>query len=279
MANQRSIPVLTYHARNIAGYDYSNNDHVALAQDLATIRALGMQVIRATQLVAALREGSFASLPPKSLVITFDDGPLHDVDDVIDPQYGPQKSMLNILKAQDRRLWGLLRRAPSVSATTFVIASEQARTQISLSSLGHADGYTDRWWHHEQQAGYLDIGSHSWNHVHPAATEMADHPTLVEAFHKLNTREQADLQIVQAAQAVRQVTQHDAARLFAYPYGYPSEYLVHEYLPQQTEVWAAFTTIAGHVTQDCNVWMIPRFVCGHHWKSTEQFRDLLRASV
>ena len=39
------VPVLAYHAVNIAGNDYANNDHVAFAADLRMIDDLGLRVV------------------------------------------------------------------------------------------------------------------------------------------------------------------------------------------------------------------------------------------
>ena len=39
------VPVLTYHAVNIAGNDYATNDHAAFAADLSLIDEMGLRVI------------------------------------------------------------------------------------------------------------------------------------------------------------------------------------------------------------------------------------------
>ena len=48
------IPILTYHSNNVGGNDYDNNDHVALAADLRTIRRLGLRIVPLAQVVDVL---------------------------------------------------------------------------------------------------------------------------------------------------------------------------------------------------------------------------------
>src|SRR5690606_9046453 len=69
--------------------------------------------------------------------------------------------------------------------------------------------------------------------------------------------------------------------VFGYPYGEAPEYLVNEYFPQNGKrlgLRAAFSTEAGYAKRDSNIWNIPRFVCGFHWKTQAEFLDLLKAA-
>ena len=52
-AEDRTI-VLTYHSHHVVGSAYSENDHVALAQDLPAIRALGGRFVPLSEIVAQL---------------------------------------------------------------------------------------------------------------------------------------------------------------------------------------------------------------------------------
>lgn len=271
---RKRVVVLTYHSQNVSGMTYAANDHLALAEDLPLMGDLGFEVVSALELATCLRRGMFDSLPERCIVITMDDGSIFDYQDTPAPPYGTQESMLNILRRQHSTVLGLhLRRAPYV-ATAFVIASESARKQISIG-MGNGEWMTETWWSAAQHSGYLDIACHSWDHVHPSVVEMNTKPDLVGAFDRIESFEEADKQIAQASRQLRLVTKSDATRLFAYPFGKTNDFLVREYLPRQKEVIAAFTTAAEPVTKQTGIWEIPRFVCGHHWRSGDELRRLL----
>jgi peptidoglycan/xylan/chitin deacetylase (PgdA/CDA1 family) len=183
--------------------------------------------------------------------------------------------MLNILRRQHRGVLGIKLGAPPVTATAFVIGSRSAREQISMG-FDSKDWMTDHWWAAAQRSGYLDIGCHSWDHVHPCVAEvMAETPHIARAFHRIATVEEADRQIAQPSRALRAITKNDAARLFAYPFGQTSDFLMREYLPRQNEVIGAFTITPEPVTSATSVWAIPRYVCGDAWTSPDDLRKLL----
>jgi hypothetical protein len=94
----KSIPVLAYHSQNIANNDYCGNDHVAFQEDITYLVENKFHFLSALELVLALREGRFDKLPRKSVVITFDDGPIYDAQDFVHPDHGYQKSMSNIMR-------------------------------------------------------------------------------------------------------------------------------------------------------------------------------------
>jgi hypothetical protein len=71
------VPVLTYHAMNVGGRGYPDNDHVALAQDLDLIRRCGFRIVPLARVVAALLGGS-APVPERALALSFDDGAWFD---------------------------------------------------------------------------------------------------------------------------------------------------------------------------------------------------------
>ena len=48
------VPILAYHAINIAGNDYADNDHVAFAADLRLIDDLGLRIVPAHWVVDQL---------------------------------------------------------------------------------------------------------------------------------------------------------------------------------------------------------------------------------
>jgi len=266
--------VLTYHSQNISGPTYATNDHVAFDESLALVQSLNIPVLRLLDVVTALRARTFSRLPSRFVCITFDDGPDYDWKPVNHPAQGIQIPMIDILRKHSSRFLGKwwLRK---MFATSFVIASPQARKDISGSSAENPDRMSDEWWGPAQASGFMDIGTHGWNHVHPSVAEMKYSPELVEAFHKIDSRKQADLQIKTAAEYIREKAKGDAAKLFAYPYGQVSEYLVKEYLPAQSQILGAFTTVDRPLTFDCDIWQLPRYVCGWHWTSNEELGRLL----
>ncbi len=273
MSNSKVAYVLAYHSQNVTGDTYETSDRLSFAADLGLVRELGFTVVSAMHLVNCIRAGAFASLPSRCVVLTMDDGPLVDFCETSIAPHAGQDSMLTSLRRQHRKFLGISIGKPSVAATAFVIASPAARKQLSAPT--NMPWFTDSWWLAAQRSGYLDIGTHSWNHVHPDVDEMASQPHLMAAFDKIDTIEDADRQIVHASRAVRAITRHQAASLFAYPYGRTNDFLVREYLPRQDVVIGAFTTAPGVVTEGTGVWEIPRFVCGDSWKSKAGFRSLL----
>lgn len=274
MSNRSRVAhVLTYHSQNVTGNSYETSDRVAFGADLDLFKQLGIEVVSALRLANALRNGRFDSLPEKCVILTMDDGPLVDFTESDIPPHAGQESMLSALRRQRRTFMGFPVGKPPTVATTFVIASPSARAQ--LSAPVKMPWFNDSWWYAAQQSGYLDVGTHSWNHVHPDVDEMADSPHLKAAFNKIDTVEEADRQIKLASRSVRAITKHPAAGLFAYPYGQTNEFLVREYLPCQDTVIAAFTTEPQPVHEGTGIWEIPRYICGDHWKSQDQLKALL----
>jgi peptidoglycan/xylan/chitin deacetylase (PgdA/CDA1 family) len=266
--------VLTFHARNISGNDYATNDHVALDESIALARRLKVPILRLSEVVSRFRGGAFASLPPRFACITFDDGSDYEWLDLAHRLHGAQRSMVSVLRSHSRRVLGVkwLRWA---GATSFVIASPVARSEMAGPADENPDRLLDTWWASAQASGLLDIGTHGWNHVHPDVSEMRSRPELVEAFDRIANKDDADLQIRTAHAFIRDKAGPEAGRLFAYPYGQVSEYIANEYLPSQREVVAAFTTEPRPWTADCDRWRLPRYVCGWHWKTLGDLEHLL----
>ena len=265
--------VLTFHSHNISGSDYATNDHVALDRTLAVLDELQVPVLRLLDVAQRLRAATLDALPARFACITFDDGSDYDWRDVRHPAHGTQRSMRAILRSHSMGLLGFwLKRA---LATSFVIASRDARREISASALGDAALMTDAWWHSAQQSGLMDIGTHGWDHVHPAVGRMAGHP-LAERFDRVADAEEARLQVERAAGEIRSIAGPEAAQLFAYPYGQVSPFLADSYLPQQSSIVAAVAVQPVPITAQSDPWRIPRYVCGHDWRTEDDFRALLR---
>jgi peptidoglycan/xylan/chitin deacetylase (PgdA/CDA1 family) len=264
--------VLTFHAQNVSGPTYETNDHVALDESIALLHRIGMPVLRALEVVRRLRRGVFGTLPERFVCLTFDDGTDFDWRDLPLGGQGRQPSMHAVLRKHSRRIAGpwWLRRFP---ATSFVIASPQARAEISQSAFQDPALMSDDWWRAAQSSGLMDIGSHGWDHVHPAVAAVRARPGLAEAFHSIRGGGDAQLQVEDSLAFIRAKAGGDAGRLFAYPYGQVSEFLATEHFPQQRETWGAFGCDPHPMEAGSDPWRLPRYVCGHDWKSND---DLLR---
>ena len=271
--NSQVAYVLAYHSQNVTGKTYETSDRLAFAADLGLLRELDFTVVRAMHLVKCLRAGAFRRLPAKCVVLTMDDAPLSDYCETSNPPHAGQDAMLTSLRKQHRRFLGIALTKPRFVATAFAIASPDAKKELS-APIG-IPWFTDSWWRAAQESGYLDIGTHSWNHVHPELQEMAAKPHLKAAFHNVDSVDDAQHQIVEASRAICAITGNEAAGLFAYPYGRTNDFLVREFLPRQNTVIGAFTTDPKPVTSSTGVWEIPRFVCGDAWKTRESLRALL----
>lgn len=264
--------VLAFHSHNIDGNTYETNDHVALDASLTLLEKRHIPVLRLVDVVLALKQGAFASLPKRFACITFDDGSDYDWKPLTHPVHGPQEPMARIIRRHRRGFLRVLF-TRKTCATSFVIASPTARREI----VGPARPYSlsEDWWAEAQASGFFDIGSHGWNHVHPLVGEMGAYPELVEAFDNIRTADQAELQITKAARYIRERAGAGAARLFAYPYGQVSDYLADQCFPAQDQLLAAFTTAGAPLLEDADIWRLPRLVCGWHWKSADDLGALL----
>ncbi|MDN5924391.1 MAG: hypothetical protein L0H70_05265, partial [Xanthomonadales bacterium] len=88
------VPILTYHAVNITGNNYANNDHVAFAADLRLIDALGLRIVPVHWLVQQIRGEAQRDLR-HCVALTCDDGSNFDFYDIEHPQFGHQRSLFN----------------------------------------------------------------------------------------------------------------------------------------------------------------------------------------
>jgi len=269
--------ILSFHSHNISGNGYASNDHVALDRALARLAELRIPVLRLLDVARALRSGRFDSLPDRFSCITFDDGSDYDWLDLDFPGHGPQRAMYTILRAHSRSLLGLMwiRRA---RATSFVIASREARREIAQQALGDGRLMSDSWWRAAQRSGLMDIGTHGWNHVHPAVSEIAAQPQLHERFDRIDSAEDARLQVDRAFEEIHRKAGGAAGRLFAYPYGQVSEFLAVRHLPAQDRIVAAVTTEPKPVQAGSDPWRIPRYMCGPDWSDEAGLDSLLRGA-
>jgi len=270
------VPVLTYHAVNISGNDYANNDHVAFAADLRLIDDLGLRIVPLQWIVDALLGDTQRALEG-CVALTCDDGSDFDYYDLRHPTHGPQRSLFNCMQDFiDERGTDA---QPDLHLTCFVIASADARVQLDRERLWGQDWISDRWWRAALGSGRVAIENHSWDHNHDAIAFPGIDGMPRGSFHPVDNRERADAQIAAAARAIDAVIAPLRTSLFCYPYSHVNDYLRLEYFPRFSTVHgmrAAFGDGAAPISRDSDRWNLPRYICGHHWKSTDELRAVLQ---
>ena len=275
------VAILTYHPIHIVENSYSGNDLLALEQDLATIERLGIPVRSLDQLFTSPNSSELLSdsINEPTVAITFDDGAVFDYVDRMHPTCGQQASAATVLEKCAARYKTLAGATPR--ASSFVIASPQARSELDKKDYFAGNYWPDDWWREARERRILGIESHSWDHNHPSLDRTAQRDNARGTFRNIETREEAEAEI---AQSVRYIGERAGAKpkFFAYPWGEANEFLAREYLPTrgvELGLWAALGTTeapsTGYVTHESNRWLIPRFVFGHDWRSTAELEKLL----
>lgn len=264
------IAILAYHATNVSGTDYVDNDHVALAEDLRLIADLGLPVVPLRQAVT-LRQGDSGP----AVALSCDDGSWFDWHDLPHPLHGVQTSFRTIL--QEFRAGS----GRDASLTSFVIASPEARARLDQRGLVGRGWWGDEWWAEAAAVG-IDVQNHSWDHNHDILDATAVEDPRKGCFNTLRHRHEAEAELRQASDYIDARCGAGHTRLFAYPYGQVSEYLVQEYLPRhqaEHRLQAAFTTEPRPLAPGEDRWRLGRYVCGHHWRSPDGLRALLRDAL
>ena len=267
--------ILAYHSHNISGDTYATNDHVALQSDLETLATSGIRVASLEEIGLAVHDRRIDGRGEAVVGISFDDGPIFDFADFVHDRFGPQRSFVNIVRQFERRI-------PGITATSFVIASAEARGCMESSptcGFPQMRGWlADDWWKSASDSGLLRIENHSWDHVHHAVRHVCLHSEVRDDFRAVNNYALADVQIRRAGETIG-ARAGRPCRLFAYPYGHTNDYLLHDYLPGRAPehgIVAAFGASGGMIGPGTSAWDIPRNVCGHHWSSPEDFDRMLR---
>lgn len=269
------IPILTYHAANVAGHSYEQNDHIALAQDLQLIHDLGFRVVRLRDVIDHML-GRVNHDLYKAVALTCDDGCDLEVNDADYPGVGWQPSFLSILKAAHDKFGTL----PCMSS--FVIADPAARKKMDETCLFGKDWLSDTWWLQAASEKYFTIESHAWDHNHAVLGEHGFDGMPTGSFLDIDSDQRAQYQLDQSIDFINKKIMPDHVRFFAYPYGHVAEYLRSHYLPSHANrlgLHGAFSTEPGYVCNGSDPWNLPRFVCGWHWKSSEQLKTLLLAAL
>lgn len=265
------VAVLTYHSNNVLGNDYADNDHVAMAEDLRLLHALGVPVVPLSRAVDAVCDG-VGELPPVAVAISFDDGSWFDWHELPHPTLGVQPGFRRVLRESPQRAHG----------TAFVIVSPEARAELDRTCLIGQGWWGDDWWVAAEAEGQIAVENHSWDHNHDTLPRTVVGEGMGGNFHVVDDWQRADGEIRQAADYLDARRGRAGGGLFAYPYGHCNDYLVEDYLPRcrgQHRQRAAFTTDPEPLHAASNRWRIGRYVCGQHWRSPDGLRALLRESL
>lgn len=269
-----NIPVLAYHSLNIDNNEYSGNDHVAFASDLHLIHGLGRRVIPLTWVVDwVLGRRPWAHVAG-GVALTMDDGSCFDFYDMEHPTCGRQRSMMGILQDFQHELGAV---QPLLQATSFVIAGPGPRDELDQTCLVNKGWWTDSWWHEAASSGLMAVENHSWDHLHPTLARVAHSRQAKGDFAQVDNVADADAQIARASHYIHEKSSY-TPRYFAYPTGHYNDFLVREYLPRYRHrhgLFAAFTTEPRPVTYQDNRWLLPRYVCGCDWRTSDELRSIL----
>jgi peptidoglycan/xylan/chitin deacetylase (PgdA/CDA1 family) len=266
------VPVLAYHSNNVGGNDYADNDHVALAEDLRRIHALGLRIVPLSLVVDALLGEAPADAVDRAVAISFDDGSWFDWHDLDHPTCGRQRSFANVLRDF------AVETGAAVHATSFVIVSPEARAILDRTCLIGRGWWGDDWWPLAEREDLIAIESHSWDHNHHTLPATAQREQRKGTFRTIDTYADADAEIRVANDWLDANARTRRAGLFAYPYGETNDYLLSDYLPNRTaehRLRAAFGTNPQPVERTSPRWNLPRYVCGHHWASADDLVRLL----
>ena len=269
------IPVLTYHSVNIAGNDYASNDHVAFAADLRLIDDLGLRVVP-LRWVVEQRLGLAERDLSRCVALSCDDGSDFDFHDLEYLDFGMQRSLFNSLG--DFVMERGRNAQPDLHLTSFVIASPEARRHIDDGCLGGHGCMSEDWWPIAQASGRMALENHSWDHNHDRIPLPGLEGMPRGSFHTVDTLERARAQIMAATRYINARLHPQKTTLFCYPFGHVPDYLRLDYFPHHAAehgMVAAFGDGAEPVTLASDVWNLPRYICGWHWKSSEALRAIL----
>ena len=269
-----TVPILTWHAVDVAGPDYASNDHIAFREDLELLHRLGLRVVPLAVIARALVRRELDTLAG-CVGLSFDDGSDFDFHDLPHPAWGVQRSMSNILADFRARHGGLAQ--PSLHATSFTVVSPEARRALDDTCMIGCGWWNDDWYGQAERRGTLAVESHSWDHNHatlPASVTKAPRDGFM-----IDDEAEAEAEIAQAARVLRSLRARGGDVLFAYPYGDVSTFVAEEWLPRNGEalgIPAAFSADnPDPVHAGSSPWAIPRFTARHQWKSPGELERLL----
>jgi peptidoglycan/xylan/chitin deacetylase (PgdA/CDA1 family) len=267
--------VLAYHSHNVGGDFSPTDDHEALRKDLAALTRAGLRIAPLARLVDWLDADAPRFELDDVVCLSFDDGCDLDVRDVDFPGVGQRRSFLGILRDfQDQQG---KQAQPALHATSFVIASGEARRSIDQRSLFGRGWMSETWWLAAMQDPLLEIGNHGWDHNHPDVDPQDEQRG---GFAVVDNQADCVQQVVAAARVI----EHETGAwpdLFAYPFGESSAYIREQFFPENPALHrcrAAFGTDPGAVSAASDRWNLPRLVCGRDWQSSGELLEILGLS-
>ncbi|MCV6627257.1 MAG: polysaccharide deacetylase family protein [Cellvibrionaceae bacterium] len=268
-----SVPVLCYHSWTI-GDDYSNDDHIALEQDLNYLAQQGYKILPLMALVDIIRGelGAEVLNGEKVVCLTFDDGHISDYRNASRADGSVVKSFYQILTETAERLPLLI---DGVRAASFVIVGEEARKAIWPES---PECWGTDWWRQCVSEGLLGVANHSWDHTHEKLQSVRQRDNQKGNFFCIDNAKDACAQIAQPQALLDGIAGEAVLPVFGYPYGDVAPYLQTEYLPLNGErlgLKAAFSAQGDYATDSSDIWSIPRFVRGYHWRSISELEEIL----
>lgn len=260
--------VLTYHSTNVFGNTYQTNDLIAFENDLELFNKMDIEIISTHDLVRWVKGEKKLDTNKKYVALTFDDGCELDYCDWEHPTYGQQTSFYSSMKSFDE----------PIHATSFVIASKEARTILVNTCTAGFEIWGDQWWQEAEESGFMSIQNHSWDHLHTTLSIVKQQYNVKGDFTKIVNLTDANAQIQEASDYINSKIENKKTSLFAYPYGHYNDYLTNEYFPnEQDEILAAFTCEARPVNRNTNLWKIPRYVCGLDWKTSVDLINIMNS--
>jgi peptidoglycan/xylan/chitin deacetylase (PgdA/CDA1 family) len=268
------VPILTYHSMSIGGTHYSNNDLIALREDLQVIDRLRFRIVPLIDVVQWWLQSE--EIPERIVAITCDDGSDFDYRDLPHPSAGTQRSVLNILQDFQLDRPGA---QPDLSITSFVIVSPEARKVLDRTCMIGEGWWNDDWWADAAGTGLMGIANHSWDHNHETLPDGVFPGVARGSFESIDTFELADFQIAQASDYLWRVAPNRGAHLFAYPYGKANAFLSQHYFPQRAasiNLFAAFADDPEPLHSESKRWELPRYVFRRDWTSTTELASILR---
>lgn len=268
--------ILAWHSINVLDDSYAGNDLVAFGQDLEQLDRMGWTVL---PLGEALALQASDRLPPRAAVLTLDDGAITDFRAFDHPICGMQLSAFERL-----RRFAVARGPDSrhrAHATSFVIASPDARAELDRSDYMGLGVWPDDWWREASETGLMAIENHSWDHNHASLARTLQRDNRRGDFRLIDTEAECRGEVDRASDYIERVSGR-RPRFFAYPYGQASDYLRGEYLPRfgpELGLDAALGCDPEPVTPASDRWFLPRYMCGRDWSSPNGLERLLSDAV
>ena len=277
---QTRVPVLTWHGYNLFGNTYETNDLVAFAEDLRTVDGAGFAVIPLVEVARWVggERADFSQYGRPVVALSCDDGTDYDWRDLKHPVHGAQTSFASSLRAFQAQLPGT---QPSLTMTSFVIASPSARAQIDRGAMDAQGALNDHWWQAANDSGVMTIESHGWDHNHPTVSPVVQREQRSGDFFAIETLAECDMQVRAASQFIASRSGRRPP-LFAYPWTQASDYMRCQYMPQRAGEHGVIAAFGGHsdyITRQSDRWHLPRFVFGPDWKSKAGLQAILRGAL